>query len=404
MKILITGANGFVGKNLAASLECIRKGSNHKHKIIDLKETEDLEIATYDLDSQPEELERACEDCNFVFHLAGVNRLQNKSEFMKGNHGFSATLLNTLKKYKNTCPIMISSSIQATLIGRYGVSDYGKSKLAGEELFFQYSQETDTKVLVYRFPNLFGKWCKPNYNSVVATFCYNIAHNLPIKVNDNSTKLKLVYIDDLVEEMLAALNGQEHRCEFDGINEVKKEDGRYCYVPSIHEVTLGEIVSLLENFKKHPETLVMPEIPCNSFSKKLYSTYLSYLPKEKMAFPLKMNVDNRGSFTELMKTVNCGQFSVNISKPGVTKGQHWHHSKWEIFIVIKGHALIQQRKIDTVEVIEFEVSDGMIEAVYMIPGYTHNIINLSKTDDLITVIWANEQYNSECPDTLAQEV
>ena len=323
---------------------------------------------------------------------------------MEGNFGFASTLLDTLKKYHNVCPVMLSSSIQATLIGRYGESDYGKSKLAGEELFLDYARETGAKVLVYRFPNLFGKWCRPNYNSVVATFCNNVANDLPITVNDRSTELEMLYIDDLVEEMLNALNGKEHHCEFDGLTVVERPEGRYCYVPITHKVTLGEIVDLLEQFKAQPQTLMMPEIPHNSFAKKLYSTYLSYLPREKTIFPLKMNVDSRGSFTELLKTENCGQFSVNISKPGITKGQHWHHSKWEFFIVVSGHALIQERKIGTDEVMEFEVSGENIQAVHMLPGYTHNIINLSDTQDLVTVMWANEPFDPNHPDTFGEKV
>lgn len=410
MKILVTGAKGFVGKNLVASLECIRDGRDRVHKINGLEYPEDLQICAYDLKSTPEELEAACADCSFVFNLAGVNRPKDQSEFMTGNFGFASTLLDTLKKYNNTCPVMLSSSIQATLIGRYSQSDYGKSKLAGEELFFDYSKETGAKVLVYRFPNLFGKWCRPNYNSAVATFCNNIANDLPIQVNDPNTELELLYIDDLVEEMLQALNGDEHHCEFDGLDTVADENGRYCYVPVTHKATLGEIVDLLDSFKKQPETLIMPEIPDNSFAKKLYSTYLSYLPQEKTIFPLKMNVDERGSFTELLKTVNCGQFSVNISKPGITKGQHWHHSKWEFFIVVSGHGLIQERKIGLDEngqpypVRNYEVSGEKIEAVHMLPGYTHNIINLSETENLVTVMWANEQFDPGHPDTFFEKV
>lgn len=404
VKILVTGAKGFVGKNLVASLECIQDGKDRVHKIAGLENSSDLQIYSYDIDSTLEELEAACYDCSFVFNLAGVNRPKNQSEFMTGNFGFASTLLNTLKKYKNTCPVMLSSSIQATLIGRYGESDYGKSKLAGEELFFDYAKETGAKVLVYRFPNLFGKWCRPNYNSAVATFCNNIANDLPIQVNDRSTELELLYIDDLMEEMLQAINGEEHHCEFDGLNIVDKADGRYCYVPTTHKATLGEIVDLLDVFKKQPQTLVMPEIPNNSFAKKLYSTYLSYLPKEKTSLTLKMNVDNRGSFTELLKTADCGQFSVNISKPGITKGEHWHHSKWEFFIVVSGHGLIQERKIGSDEILEFEVSSDKIEAIYMLPGYTHNIINLSDSQDLVTVMWANEQFDPSHPDTFGEKV
>jgi UDP-2-acetamido-2,6-beta-L-arabino-hexul-4-ose reductase len=323
---------------------------------------------------------------------------------MSGNFGFAGELLEALKKHKNTCPVMISSSIQATLIGRYGESDYGKSKLAGEKLFFDYGKETGAKVLVYRFPNLFGKWCRPNYNSAVATFCNNIANDLPIQVNDRSTQLELLYIDDLVEEMFDAIENKEHRCEYDGLDPAAKDNGKYCYVPTTHKVTLGEIVDLLDTFRAQPNTLVMPEIPDNSFAKKLYSTYLSYLPKEKTIFDLKMNCDDRGSFTELLKTMNCGQFSVNISKPGITKGQHWHNSKWEFFIVVAGHGLIQERKIGTDEVIEFEVSGDKIQAIHMLPGYTHNIINLSDTENLVTVMWANEQFDPQHPDTFFEVV
>lgn len=416
MKILVTGAKGFVGKNLVASLECICDGKDKVHKINGPKkknnsyDPSELEIYLYDVDSTQEELEIGCKNCDFVFNLAGVNRPKVQSEFIKGNVDFASVLLDTLQKYKNTCPVMLSSSIQATLIGRYGQSDYGKSKLAGEELFFEYSKETGAKVLVYRFPNLFGKWCRPNYNSAVATFCNNVAKDLPIQVNDRSTELELLYIDDLVEEMLKALNSEEHHCEFDGINAVGKPDGRYCYVPTTHKATLGEIVDLLESFKAQSQTLVMPEISDNSFAKKLYSTYLSYLPKEKTSFPLKMNVDSRGSFTELLKTEKCGQFSVNISKPGITKGQHWHHSKWEFFIVVSGHGLIQERKIGMDEngnpypIMEFEVYGEKMEAIHMLPGYTHNIINLSDTQDLVTVMWANEQFDPEHPDTFFEPV
>ena len=323
---------------------------------------------------------------------------------MQGNFGFASTLLDTLKRCGNTCPVMLSSSIQATLIGRYGESDYGKSKLAGENLFFDYGKETGAKVLVYRFPNLFGKWCRPNYNSAVATFCNNIANDLPIQVNDRSTQLELLYVDDLVDEMIAALRGEEHHCEFDGVNAVLCKDGAYCAVPVSHRATLGEIVDLLESFHSQPQTLMMPEIAEGSFAKKLYSTYLSYLPKEKVAFPLKMNVDDRGSFTELLKTADCGQFSVNISKPGITKGQHWHNTKWEFFIVVSGRALIEERRIGSDDVLRFEVSGDKIEAVHMLPGYTHNIINLSETDDLVTLMWANERFNTEKPDTYFEKV
>lgn len=398
MKILITGAKGFVGKNLVENLKNIKDGKNRTR---DLKIDE---IFEYDIDTDPNFLDKFCKEADFVFNLAGVNRPKDQSEFMKGNFGFASTLLETLKKYQNNCPVMLSSSIQATLIGRYGESDYGKSKLAGEELFFDYSKEAGAKVLIYRFPNLFGKWCRPNYNSAVATFCNNIANDLSIQVNDRNTKLELLYIDDLVEEMLDALEGKEHHCEFDGLNVVEKQYGRYCFVPTTHQVTLGEIVDLLYSFNNQPKTLVVPEIPSNSFAKKLYSTYLSYLPKEKVAFPLKMNVDGRGSFTELLKSEKCGQVSINISKPGITKGQHWHNTKWEFFIVVAGHGLIQERKIGTDEVIEFEVSGDKIEAIHMLPGYTHNIINLSETENLVTVMWANESFDPNKPDTFFEEV
>lgn len=393
MKILVTGAHGFVGKNLCAQLNNIKDGKARNYPV------SVSEVMEYDLDTDPAQLDYFCAQADFVFNLAGVNRPKEQSEFMQGNFGFASTLLDTLKKHGNTCPVMLSSSIQATLIGRYGTSDYGKSKLAGEELFFDYAQETGAKVLVYRFPNLFGKWCRPNYNSVVATFCHNIAHDLPIQVNDPSVQLEMLYIDDLVEEMIAALNGKEHHCEFDGVETVLKEDGRYCAVPVTHHVTLGEIVDLLHRFTEQPKTLIIPEIPENSFAKKLYSTYLSYLPKEKVSFPLKMNIDDRGSFTEMLRSEKCGQVSINISKPGVTKGQHWHNTKWEFFIVVSGHGLIQQRKYGTDEVIEFEVNGENIEAVHMLPGYTHNIINLSDTENLVTVMWANEIFDPNRPDT-----
>ena len=398
MKILVTGSEGFVGKNLVANLYNIKEGKNRTRNIqID-------EIFEYDRETDHELLDGFCKEADVVFNLAGVNRPQNTSEFMEGNFGFASILLDTLKKHHNTCPVMLSSSIQATLLGRYAGSDYGKSKLAGEELFFKYAEETGAKVLVYRFPNLFGKWCRPNYNSAVATFCNNIANDLPIQVNDRATELELLYIDDLVEEMFDILEGKEHHCEFEGVNAVAKETGKYCYVPTTHHVTLGEIVDLLDSFKEQATTLVVPDIPFNSFAKKLYSTYLSYLPKEKAAFPLKMNVDARGSFTELLKTTNCGQVSINISKPGITKGQHWHNTKWEFFMVVAGHGLIQERKVGTDEVLEFEVTGEEIKAIHMLPGYTHNIINLSDTENLVTVMWANESFDPNHPDTFFEEV
>lgn len=397
MNILVTGAKGFVGKNLCAALKNIRDGKDRTRNIkID-------EIFEYDIDTEKSLLDGFCENSDFVFNLAGVNRPKETAEFMQGNFGFASELLEALKKHNNKCPVMLSSSIQATLIGRYD-SDYGRSKKAGEDLFFKYSEETGAKVLVYRFPNLFGKWCRPNYNSAVATFCNNTANDLPITVNDRNTELELLYIDDLVAEMLDALENNEHHCEFDGINTVITENGKYCAVPTTHKVTLGEIVDLLGQFKSQPKTLLMPEIPNNSFAKKLYSTYLSYLPKEKVSFPLKMNIDDRGSFTELLKTANCGQFSVNISKPGITKGQHWHNSKWEFFIVVSGHGLIEERKIGSDEVLRFEVTGEKIEAIHMLPGYTHNIINLSNTEDLVTLMWANEQFDPSHPDTYFEKV
>ena len=397
MKILVTGAKGFVGKNLCAALGNIRDGKDRTRSVTV------SEIFEYDLDTDPALLDGYCAEADFVFHLAGVNRPQNPEEFMQGNFGFTSTLLDTLKKHKNTCPVMISSSIQATCIGRYD-SDYGRSKKAGEELVFSYGEAVGARVLVYRFPNLFGKWCRPNYNSAVATFCNNIANDLPITVNDRNAQLELLYIDDLVEEMIAALDGREHHCEFDGITTLLCDDGKYCAAPITHKVTLGEIVDLLDRFKAQPSTLMMPEIPTGSFAKKLYSTYLSYLPKEKVSFPLKMNIDDRGSFTELMRTEKCGQFSVNISKPGITKGQHWHHTKWEFFIVVSGHGLIEERKIGSDEVLRFEVSGEKIEAIHMLPGYTHNIINLSETENLVTVMWANEPFDPTHPDTFFEVV
>lgn len=397
MNILVTGAKGFVGKNLCAALKNIRDGKDRTRNI------KIEEIFEYDIDTEKALLDSFCEKADFVFNLAGVNRPKDNSEFMQGNFGFASELLETLKKHNNKCPVMLSSSIQATLIGRYD-SDYGRSKKAGEDLFFKYSEETGAKVLVYRFPNLFGKWCRPNYNSAVATFCSNTANDLPITVNDRNTELELLYIDDLVTEMLDALETKEHHCEFDGIKTVITENGKYCAVPTTYKVTLGEIADLLEQFKNQPKTLLMPEIPNNSFAKKLYSTYLSYLPKEKVSFPLKMNIDERGSFTELLKTSSCGQFSVNISKPGITKGQHWHNSKWEFFIVVSGHGLIEERKIGGDEVLRFEVTGEKIEAIHMLPGYTHNIINLSDTDDLVTLMWANEQFDPSRPDTYFEKV
>lgn len=399
MKILITGAKGFVGRNLVSQLRNIRDGKARWYPI-----GPELEIYEYDLDSDPSDLDLWCRDCDFVFNLAGVNRPQNPEEFMQGNFGFASTLLDTLKKYGNACPVMLSSSIQATLQGRFGDSEYGRSKKAGEELFFSHAEETGAKVLVYRFPNLFGKWCRPNYNSAVATFCNNIANDLPITVNDRSVEMELVYIDDLVDEMIGAIAGREHHCEFDGVETVLTPDGRYCAVPVSHHVTLGGIVDLLEQFASQPQSLMMPEIPSGSFAKKLYSTYLSYLPEEKVCFPLKMNVDDRGSFTELLRTEKCGQFSVNVSEPGITKGQHWHHTKWEFFIVVSGKALIQQRQTGSDKIMEFEVSGEKIEAVHMLPGYTHNIINLSETEPLVTVMWANESFDPGRPDTYFEPV
>ena len=399
MNILVTGAKGFVGKNLCAALKNVQEGKD-KTRGID----SNIQIFEFDIDTDKALLDTYCKEADFVFNLAGVNRPKNQEEFMEGNFGFASTLLDTLKKYNNTCPVMLSSSLQATLIGRYAEGDYGKSKKAGEDLFFKYSEEAGAKVYVYRFPNLFGKWCRPNYNSAVATFCNNIANDLPIQVNDRAIELTLLYIDDLVDEMFAILRGMPHRCEFDGLNEVANADGKFCYCPITHKVTLGEIVDLLDKFKNQPSTLLMPEIPYNSFAKKLYSTYLSYLPKEKVSFPLKMNVDPRGSFTELIRSEKCGQVSVNISKPGITKGQHWHNTKWEFFIVVSGKGLIQQRKIGTDEVLNFEVSGEKIEAIHMLPGYTHNIINLSDTEDLVTVMWANEQFDPDKPDTFFEVV
>ena len=399
MRILVTGARGFVGRNLCAQLNNIKDGKAkcYGDLVVD-------EVFEYDIDSTPEQLDQWCRDCDFVFNLAGVNRPKDPKEFMEGNFGFATVLLNTLKKYKNTCPVMISSSIQATLAGRFGNSEYGRSKKAGEELMFKYGEETGAKVLVYRFPNLYGKWCRPNYNSAIATFCNNIANDLPITVNDPTVELEVLYIDDLVEEMICALKGHEHRCEFQGVETVFNPNGRYCASPVTHHVRLGEIVDLLHQFHDMPQTLMIPEIPAGSFVKRLFSTYLSYLPKDKAIFDLKMNIDQRGSFTELVHTLNCGQVSINISKPGITKGQHWHNSKWEQFIVVSGHGLIQQRKEGTDEVIEYEVSGDRIQSVIMLPGYTHNIINLSETQDLVTVMYCNEVFNPERPDTYSDPV
>ena len=404
MKILVTGAKGFVGRNLCAQLKNIRDGKARNYGVTI------TEVYEYDLDSTPQELDLWCREADFVFNLAGVNRPQNASEFMEGNFGFASTLLDTLKKHGNTCPVMLSSSQQASLTGRFGNSEYGRSKKAGEDLFLDYGRETGAKVLVYRFPNLFGKWCRPNYNSAVATFCNAVANDLPYTVNDPSVELELLYIDDLVDEMIAALKGAEHRCEFDGLEVVPflagGPEGRYCYVPVTHKATLGEIVALLKEFAAQPSTLLIPEIPSGSFAKKLYSTYLSYLPKEKAAFPLKMNVDERGSFTELVHTHNAGQVSINISRPGVTKGQHWHNTKFEQFIVVKGHGLIQQRNLNDPEgkVLEWEVDGDHIQAVHMLPGYTHNIINLSETEELVTVMYCNEVFNPDKPDTYFEPV
>lgn len=398
MKILVTGAKGFVGKNLCAQLNNIKDGKARNYGVsVDA-------VFEYDLDSTLDELEAWCAEADFVFNLAGVNRPQNQEEFMQGNFGFASTLLDTLKKHKNTCPVMLSSSQQASLTGRFGNSEYGRSKKAGEDLFLEYGKATGAKVLVYRFPNLFGKWCRPNYNSAVATFCNAVANDLSYTVNDPSVELELLYIDDLVDEMIACLKGEEHHCEFEGLEVLPQADGRYCYVPTTHKATLGEIVALLNQFAEQPKTLMIPEIPSNSFAKKLYSTYLSYLPKEKVAFPLRMNVDERGSFTELVHTLNAGQVSINISKPGITKGQHWHNTKWEFFIVVAGHGLIQERKLGTDEVIEFEVSGDNIQCIHMLPGYTHNIINLSETENLVTVMYCNEIFNPNKPDTYFEPV
>ena len=399
MKILVTGAKGFVGKNLCAQLKNIKDGKDKTYPNLQIDE-----VWEYDIDSVPEQLSEWCQKADFVFNLAGVNRPQNQEEFMQGNFGFASTLLDTLKKYHNTCPVMLSSSQQASLTGRFGNSEYGRSKKAGEDLFLEYGKETGAEVYIYRFPNLFGKWCRPNYNSVVATFCNAFANDLPYTVNDPGVELELLYIDDLVDETIACLKGEAHHCEFDGLAVLPQADGKYCYVPTTHKATLGEIVELLKRFAEQPKTLMIPEIPENSFAKKLYSTYLSYLPKEKVAFPLKMNVDDRGSFTELVHTLNAGQVSINISKPGITKGQHWHNTKWEFFIVVAGHGLIQERKLGSDEIIEFEVSGDNIQCIHMLPGYTHNIINLSETENLVTVMYCNEIFNPNKPDTFFEKV
>ena len=401
MKILVTGAKGFVGKNLCWALKNIQAGKDKTHPGLTIEA-----VYEYDLDSTPEVLDQWCKEADFVFNLAGVNRPQNQEEFMQGNFGFASTLLDTLKKHKNTCPVMLSSSQQASLTGRFGNSEYGRSKKAGEALFLEYGKDTGAEVHVYRFPNLFGKWCRPNYNSAVATFCNAFANDLPYTVNDSSVELELLYIDDLVDEMIATMEGKAHRCKFEGLDVVPTATGKYRYCPITHKVTLGEIVELLKSFAEQPKTLMIPDIPENSFAKKLYSTYLSYLPKEKVAFPLKMNVDDRGSFTELVHTLNAGQVSINISKPGITKGQHWHNTKWEFFIVVAGHGLIQQRNLNDPEgrVLEWEVSGDNIQCVHMLPGYTHNIINLSETENLVTVMYCNEVFNPAKPDTFFEPV
>ncbi|MBQ0153339.1 MAG: NAD-dependent epimerase/dehydratase family protein [Bacteroidales bacterium] len=401
MKILVTGAKGFVGRNLCAQLKNIHDGKARCYGDLHISE-----VMEYDMDSSLTDLDAYCAKADFVFNLAGVNRPQNKDEFMTGNFGFAGQLLDTLRKHHNTCPVMLSSSLQATLTGRFGDSEYGRSKRAGEDLFFQYGEQTGAKVLIYRFPNLFGKWSRPNYNSAVATFCHNIAHDLPIQVNDPSVELELLYIDDLVEEMIHALKGEEHYCEFEGIETVLTPFGRFCAAPLTYKVTLGRIVEILHTFHDQPQTLVISEIPRDSFEKKLYSMYLSYLPEDKIAFPLKMNIDDRGSFTELLHSDKCGQVSINISKPGITKGQHWHHSKWEFFMVVSGHGLIQMRNINDEEskIIEFDVTGDNIQAIHMLPGYTHNIINLSDTDNLVTVMWANEAFDPSHPDTYFEPV
>lgn len=399
MKILVTGAAGFVGRNLVENFKNIRDGKNRTRPNISIEE-----IYEYDITSTPEELDEYCKKADFIFNLAGVNRPKDPEEFKKGNFGFASTLLDTLKRHNNNAPVMLSSSIQATLSGRFGTSEYGLSKKDGEELFFQYGEETGATVLVYRFPNLVGKWVRPNYNSAVGTFCNNIANDRPITVNDPSVELEMLFIDDLLEEMYDALEGKEHHCEFDGVDTVQKEDGKYCCAPVTHKATLGYIVECLHKFHDQPKTLIMPAIPEGSFEKKLYSMYLSYLPKEKVIFDLKMSEDERGSFTELIKSLDHGQISINVNKPGMTKGQHWHNGKWEIFIVVSGHGLIQERKIGSDEVIEFEVTGEKLQAVHMLPGYTHNITNLSETDDLVTVMWANEIFDPKHPDTFREKV
>lgn len=399
MKILVTGANGFVGKNLVENLKNIKDGKNKTRPNILIDE-----IFEYTRETDEKEFDYFCKNADFVFNLVGINRPENPTDFMAGNFGFSDVLLKKLKLYNSKAPIMLSSSIQASLSGRFGDSEYGRSKKKSEDLFFEYEKETGTKVLVYRFPNLVGKWIRPNYNSAVGTFCYNIANDLPIRVNDSSVELELLFIDDLIEEMFDALEGKEHHCEYDGINAISNENGKYCIAPITHKATLGYIVKCLNEFNEQPKSLIIPEIPDGSFEKKLYSMFLSYLPKDKVIFDLKMNEDNRGSFTELLKTKSNGQVSVNISKPGITKGEHWHNTKWEFFIVVSGHGLIQERKIGTDEIIEFEVTGEKIQAIHMLPGYTHNIINLSETDDLVTIMWANEQFDNNHPDTFFEKV
>ena len=407
MKILVTGAKGFVGKNLCCQLNNIKEGKARCYGDLQVDE-----VFEYDIDSTPEQLDSWCGECDFVFNLAGVNRPKDNDEFMKGNFGFASTLLDTLKKHHNTCPVMLSSSQQASLTGRFGNSEYGRSKKAGEDLFLEYGRETGAKVLVYRFPNLYGKWCRPNYNSAIATFCNNIANDLPIQVNDRSVQMEILYIDDLVEEMICALKGQEHHCEFEGLDVLPSAEGRYCYCPVTHKTTLGKIVDTIYECARAVRAVpdsaegpsTAPEMPQDGLRYRLMSTFLSYLPKEKAIFDLKMNEDQRGSFTELVHTLNCGQVSINISKPGITKGQHWHNSKWEQFIVVSGHGLIQMRKEGTDEVLNYEVSGDKIQSVIMLPGYTHNIINLSETEDLVTVMYCNEVFNPERPDTYFDKV